>query len=198
MNRSHERRTIGKTLLAIAAILVAELPIRTTVAQTADPLADYTFYVVNTARRVPLIPVPGTFCYLASPAQVANQLAGTDLNGALPTADSYMLILEDLSPGTPYDQTVVVEPLADGWLDCRTFGPQPGNFPAFSEELLGPPNDTVIFADFKGPGHEWLVTPEPGTLSMVAAAGAIGTGAWLWRKKRRPSRGGPAAVCNAR
>ncbi|MGD0900049.1 MAG: DUF1559 domain-containing protein [Thermoguttaceae bacterium] len=114
-------------------------------------LSDYIFRVPNDNLTIPLQPSPGTFCYLATPAQIQKQ------GVTLPTPQSYMIILEDLSFSTGYDQTILVVPQADGTLQCTTYGPQPGNSPSYQHVLWGPPNNTVIFANFKGPGHKWTV-----------------------------------------
>jgi prepilin-type N-terminal cleavage/methylation domain-containing protein len=117
-------------------------------------LGDYTFVSYKGGgvidKSVPLVPGAGLFCYLATPAQVQNQ------GVALPTSDSYMLIIEDQSLSGAYDQTVLVVPQSDGSLICTTEGCQPGNSPGDAHVLYGP-GGVVVFANFKGAGHTWTV-----------------------------------------
>jgi len=117
-------------------------------------LSDYTFFIINNGMRVPLDPGKSVFCWLMTPAEVSHQ------GVTLPTSDSYILGLEDNGGGGRaggYDQTVLVEPQGSECL-CTTKGPDPGNNPAYSFQLLGPPNDTVIDSNFKGPGHQFTVS----------------------------------------
>jgi prepilin-type N-terminal cleavage/methylation domain-containing protein/prepilin-type processing-associated H-X9-DG protein len=114
-------------------------------------LGDYTLYIPNDNKVVPFQASPGTFCQLATAAQVQNQ------GVTLPTPDSYMLMLEDMALGSGWDQTLLVVPQSDGSLLCTTYGPQPGNNPSYSQVLWGPPNNSVILADFKGAGHKFTV-----------------------------------------
>jgi prepilin-type N-terminal cleavage/methylation domain-containing protein/prepilin-type processing-associated H-X9-DG protein len=123
--------------------------------ERGNALGDYTFYVVNNGLRSPLDPNKSSvFCWLMTPAEVAHQ------GVTLPTPDSYILGLEDGGGGGRaggYDQSVLVVPQG-GSLSCTTCGPDPGNGPAYSFQLLGPPNDTVIIDNFKGAGKSWTAS----------------------------------------
>jgi prepilin-type N-terminal cleavage/methylation domain-containing protein len=112
-------------------------------------LADYTYYIVNTKVHIPL--TPGTWCRLATPADLAKQ------GVTLPTPGSYMLILEDsFSWASQWDQTVLVVPQPDGSCTCTTCGPQPGASPSYMSQLLAP-DGSVMFANFKSKGLSWTV-----------------------------------------
>lgn len=117
-------------------------------------LSDYGFFILNTGMRVPLDPNKTVFCWLMTPQEVIHQ------GVTLPTPESYILGLEDNGGGGRaggYDQTVMVEPGGSESL-CTTCGPDPGNHPSYSFQLLGPPDDTVILSNFKGPGCRFSVS----------------------------------------
>jgi prepilin-type N-terminal cleavage/methylation domain-containing protein/prepilin-type processing-associated H-X9-DG protein len=114
-------------------------------------LSDYVYYVNNTKLQVPLIPVAGTFCY----PPCAGHSPPNGIPSPLPTPDSYYFYLEDLSLNTGYDQSVLVVPQSDGTMQCTSYGPEPGDYPAYTHQLWGPPGNTAIFPSFEGPGHKW-------------------------------------------
>jgi len=108
---------------------------------------EYVFYVVNTGLSVPLNPAQGTFCYIAGPNELAY------LNPYLPSADSYVLILEDVSLSTNFDAGVRVIPLPDGSLDCTHLG---GYSHAYSHQLKKP-DGSILFPNFAA-GNHWVAT----------------------------------------
>ena len=114
-------------------------------------LGKYTFW--SNGGKVPLDPVTNPlFCWLMTDAEVTHQ------GVTLPTPDSYMLGIEDNGGGGRqggFDQTVLVVPQGGEYL-CTSKGADPGNSPGYWHKLLGPPNETVIFENFKGAGHSWI------------------------------------------
>jgi prepilin-type N-terminal cleavage/methylation domain-containing protein/prepilin-type processing-associated H-X9-DG protein len=121
----------------------------------SPPLNQYIFHPVqNTNLFVPLVPGPmSSFCWLGASSDYANTRFQPAISGP-PTPDSYLLILEDLSLDTTWDNSVLVVPQPDGSLQCICGGNAWGH--GYTHELLGPPNNSVIFPTFEPPST-WTV-----------------------------------------
>ena len=81
--------------------------------QTMYDVDDFTVYIVNNRRSIPL--EPGPWCWIGD-SDFCQQFA--DVNVTNP--DAYFIGFEDLRYNTPFDGIVLVEPLARGWCKIDT------------------------------------------------------------------------------
>lgn len=102
----------------------------------------------NPGVATPLNPVAGTFCWLASEAEMAM------VAGSVPTGpDTYMLCLEDKGENV-FDASALITPQPDGSLDCWNMG---GAAPFGWSHKLFKPDGSVLFNNFKR-GDNWRAT----------------------------------------
>ena len=97
---------------------------------TSESLSAWTYTTdwMGPGNIVHFAPAPGTFCILASSADLVARGIPS------PTLPSYVLLTEDASLdtsglygyGTPYDHAVLVEPQSNGSLNCRFVWQNPG------------------------------------------------------------------------
>ncbi len=115
-----------------------------------SPLSEYVFHPIqNSNLYVPLVPGSmSSFCWLGASSDYVNTRFNPPISGP-PTPDSYLLIIEDLSLNTNWDNSVLVVPQPDGSLQCMCGGNAWGH--GYTHELLGPPNQTVMFNPFEPP-----------------------------------------------
>lgn len=110
-------------------------------------LADYTFFSVNNARRIPL--TEGPWCFLGTPPEEWEQTAGK--SRMFP--DSFFYVIEDLGMSSPRDVAILVDPYPDGRIHCLHAWRNPGT--KYKHQLLDP-KDESLFLPFL-PGNEWWV-----------------------------------------
>jgi prepilin-type processing-associated H-X9-DG protein len=134
------------------------------------PLSEFFFHPLptpqwNSDAFTPLVPGgQGNFCWLGTPSDYSFLGLTTPPPG--PSSDSpspdspYLLILEDFSLQTTWDESILVVPQGDGTLVCTAMG---GHQHAQTHQLVGPvPSGTqasssspVMFSVF-GPPNSWI------------------------------------------
>ena len=113
--------------------------------QTMYDVDDFTVYIVNNRRSIPL--EPGPWCWIGD-SDFCQQFA--DVNVTNP--DAYFIGFEDLRYNTPFDGIVLVEPLAEGGAKLTHVGGHPH---AYRHQLKGPTGD--LLADPFDKGFSWTV-----------------------------------------
>ena len=106
---------------------------------------DFTVYIVNNRRSIPL--EPGPWCWIGD-SDFCQQFA--DLQVTNP--DAYFIGFEDLRYNTPFDGIVLVEPLPEGGAKLTHVGGHPH---AYRHQLKGPSDE--LLADPFDKGFSWTV-----------------------------------------
>ena len=113
--------------------------------QTMYDVEDFTVYIVNNRRSIPL--EPGPWCWIGD-SDFCQQFA--EINVTNP--DAYFIGFEDLRYNTPFDGIVLVEPLAEGGSKLTHVGGHPH---AYRHQLKGPTGE--LLADPFDKGFTWTV-----------------------------------------
>jgi len=106
---------------------------------------DFTVYIVNNRRSIPL--EPGPWCWIGD-SDFCQQFA--DLQVTNP--DAYFIGFEDLRYNTPFDGIVLVEPLPEGGAKLTHVGGHPH---AYRHQLIGPTGE--LLSDPFDKGFSWTV-----------------------------------------
>ena len=106
---------------------------------------DFTVYIVNNRRSIPL--EPGPWCWIGD-SDFCQQFA--DIKVTNP--DAYFIGFEDLRYNTPFDGIVLVEPLAEGGSKLTHVGGHPH---AYRHQLKDPTGE--LLADPFDKGFTWTV-----------------------------------------
>ena len=113
--------------------------------QTMYDVDDFTVYIVNNRRSIPL--EPGPWCWIGD-SDFCQQFAELEVNNP----DAYFIGFEDLRYNTPFDGIVLVEPLVEGGAKLTHVGGHPH---AYRHQLKGPTGD--LLADPFDKGFTWEV-----------------------------------------
>jgi prepilin-type N-terminal cleavage/methylation domain-containing protein/prepilin-type processing-associated H-X9-DG protein len=113
--------------------------------QTMYDVDDFTVYIVNNRRSIPL--EPGPWCWIGD-SDFCQQFADVQVDNP----DAYFIGFEDLRYNTPFDGVVLVEPLAEGGARLTHVGGHPH---AYRHQLKGPTGE--LLADPFDKGFVWEV-----------------------------------------
>ncbi len=113
--------------------------------QTMYDVDDFTVYIVNNRRSIPL--EPGPWCWIGD-SDFCQQFADIQVDNP----DAYFIGFEDLRYNTPFDGIVLVEPLTEGGAKLTHVGGHPH---AYRHQLKGPTGK--LLADPFDKGFTWEV-----------------------------------------
>ena len=113
--------------------------------QTMYDVEDFTVYIVNNRRSIPL--EPGPWCWIGD-SDFCQQFTDVQVDNP----DAYFIGFEDLRYNTPFDGIVLVEPLAEGGAKLTHVGGHPH---AYRHQLKGPTGE--LLANPFGKGFVWEV-----------------------------------------
>jgi len=113
--------------------------------ETMFDVDDYTVYIVNNQRSIPL--EPGPWCWIGD-SDFCQQFADIEVDNP----DAYFVGFEDLRYDTPFDGIVLIEPLPEGGARCTHVGGHPH---AYRHQLLDP--EGKVMADPFDKGFTWDV-----------------------------------------
>ena len=113
--------------------------------ETMYDVEDFTVYIVNNRRSIPL--EPGPWCWIGD-SDFCQQFADMQVTNP----DAYFIGFEDLRYNTPFDGIVLVEPLAEGGSRLTHVGGHPH---AYRHQLKGPTGE--LLANPFDKGFTWEV-----------------------------------------
>ena len=112
---------------------------------TQYDIDDYTVYIVNNRRSIPL--TVGTWCWIGD-SEFCQQFAEISVDNP----DAYFIGFEDLRYDTPFDGIILVEPLAEGGSRLTHVGGHPH---AYRHQLKNPQGKVI--SDPFDKGYTWEV-----------------------------------------